>query len=245
VDRRGFQQEGRGGQGARRSRARTRRVICKLTASVFRDSARSILSLLPSSPPPPFPPRRRRRRRRRRPPPFKFPGAPRRESSRLLRAPMKSAGRSTALYRYDARRDACTRVCAARCAAEAKHSAEHSPWHCCKNKRITNGLHARPASARVPVSFPDESAEPRSRISRFPRNGRATFATATPRRRKLTFDSRDRRHLDSSLARRRDLWTWESARAAFARSDNHPPAFPAKRKRTKEYGIASACQVSQ
>ena len=33
--------------------------------------------------------------------------------------------------------------------AEAKHSAERSPWHCCKNKRIANGVYPpRPRSLR-------------------------------------------------------------------------------------------------
>lgn len=69
-------------------------------------------------------------------------GIARRESSYLLRTPMKFGG--CPIYRYAAYIHAvrCACICAPRTrCAEAKHSAEHSPWHCCKNKRITNAAH--------------------------------------------------------------------------------------------------------
>lgn len=44
--------------------------------------------------------------------------------------------------------------------AEAKHSAERSPWHCCKNKRIANGVYPpRPRSLR----FIYDTTEPNQR----------------------------------------------------------------------------------
>ena len=48
---------------------------------------------------------------------------------------------------------------------EAKHSAERSPWHCCKNKRIANGVYPpRPRSLR----FIYDTTEPNAGVASLP-----------------------------------------------------------------------------
>lgn len=49
--------------------------------------------------------------------------------------------------------------------AEAKHSAERSPWHCCKNKRIANGVYPpRPRGLR----FIYDTTEPSIGVASLP-----------------------------------------------------------------------------
>lgn len=89
-------------------------------------------------------------------------GITRRESSYLLRTPMKFG--DGPLYRYVCIRAVrcaciCARICARTRCAEAKHSAEHSPWHCYKNKRITNAAH--PPHLRRGLCFIYDTTEPK------------------------------------------------------------------------------------